>query len=125
MKAGRLFYPVAADKKRKTTKSGVLEEKQEPWTLTDSVTNPSKEATLVQKMENCINKIDKSEFYHTFKDRIQTSVADYFNRVLGSELKMQMVIYGIGSIQLYESVGFYRFINIVKFIFFLFLELSI
>jgi len=97
-----VVLPRRSRQRRKATKSEVLEEKQEPWTPTDSLIDPSKESTLVQKMERCINKIDKSEFYHTFRDQIQTSVADYFNRVLGSEIKMQMVIYGIGSIELYE-----------------------
>lgn len=97
-----VVLPRRSRQRRKATKSRVLEEKKEPWTPSDSLTDPSKEATLVQKMERCINKIDKSEFYHTFRDQIQKSVADYFNRVLGSEIKMQMVIYGIGSIELYE-----------------------
>lgn len=97
-----VVLPRRSRQRRKATKSGVLEEKQEPWTPTDSQTDPSKEATLVQKMERCINRIEGSEFYHTFRDQIQTSVVDYFNRVLGSEIKMQMVIYGIGSIKLYE-----------------------
>lgn len=97
-----VVLPRRSRQRRKATKSGVLEEKQEPWTPTDSQTDPSKEATLVQKMERCINRIERSEFYHTFRDQIQTSVVDYFNRVLGSEIKMQMVIYGIGSIKLYE-----------------------
>ncbi|CAI8600801.1 unnamed protein product [Vicia faba] len=35
-------------------------------------------------------------------DQIETSMLDYFHIVLGSETSMQMVMYGIGSIELYE-----------------------
>ncbi|CAJ1958983.1 unnamed protein product [Sphenostylis stenocarpa] len=97
-----VVLPRRSRQRRKATKSSVLDEKQEPWTPTDSLTDPSKEATLVQKMERCINKIEKSEFYHTFRGQMQTSTAEYFIRILGSEIQMQMVIYGIGSIELYE-----------------------
>ncbi|RDY08197.1 Protein SENSITIVITY TO RED LIGHT REDUCED 1, partial [Mucuna pruriens] len=97
-----VVLPRRGRQRRKATKSGVLEEKQEPWSPTDSQTDPSIEATLLQKMQRCINRIESSEFYRTFRDQIQTSVVDYFNRVLGSEMKMPMIIYGIGSIELYE-----------------------
>ncbi|KAJ7982318.1 Protein SENSITIVITY TO RED LIGHT REDUCED 1 [Quillaja saponaria] len=57
----------------------------------------------MQKMQICISRIEKSRFFHAFLDQIQTPpVMEYFNKVLSSELKMQMVIYGIGSIESYE-----------------------
>ncbi|KAJ1426959.1 Sensitivity To Red Light Reduced-like, SRR1 [Sesbania bispinosa] len=97
-----VVLPRRGQQRRKAIKDGILEEKQEPWTPTDSQTDLSRETTLVQKMERCISRIGSSQFYHTFKDQIQTSVFYYFHRVLGSEMKMQMVMYGIGSIELYE-----------------------
>lgn len=97
-----VVLPRRGRQKRNATKVGILEEKQEPWAPTDSQTDPSRETTLVQKMERCISRIGSSQFYHTFRDQIQTSIFDYFRSVLGAEKMMQMVIYGIGSIELYE-----------------------
>lgn len=89
-------------RQRKTTKVEIFDEKQESWSPDDSLRDPSRETTLMQKMERYISRIGSSQFYHTFRDQIQTSVFDHFRRVLGSETKMQMVIYGIGSIELYD-----------------------
>ncbi|KAL2320093.1 hypothetical protein Fmac_029062 [Flemingia macrophylla] len=97
-----VVLPRHGKQRRKPTKQGVLEEKQEPWTPTDSQTDPSKEARLMQKMKRSIDRIESSEFYHTFRDQIQTSIVYYINMLLGSEINMQMVIYGIGSIEMYE-----------------------
>ncbi|MED6186000.1 sensitivity to red-light reduced protein [Stylosanthes scabra] len=80
----------------------VSEENQEPWSPIDSETDPSRETSIMQKMERCINRIGNSEFYSTIKCQIQSSLFDYLQRVLGSETKMEMVIYGIGSIESYE-----------------------
>ncbi|EEF49571.1 leucine-rich repeat-containing protein, putative [Ricinus communis] len=55
-------------------------------------------------MNICMKKVEKSQFYQTLLKQIQTlEILDSFHRVLGSELKMQMVIYGIGSIESYET----------------------
>ncbi|KAL2337162.1 hypothetical protein Fmac_011608 [Flemingia macrophylla] len=97
-----VVLPRRGKQRRKPTKQGVLEEKQEPWTPTDSQTDPSKEARLMQKMKRSIDRIESSKFYHTFRDQIQTSIVDYINMLLGSEINMQMVIYGIGSIEMYD-----------------------
>ncbi|XP_004514476.1 protein SENSITIVITY TO RED LIGHT REDUCED 1 [Cicer arietinum] len=98
-----VVLPRRGKQRRKVAEVGkILEEKQEPWAPTDSQTDPGKETALMQKMERYINRIGNSQFYHTFRDQIQTSVFDYFRTVLGSDTKMQMVIYGIGSIDLYE-----------------------
>jgi len=97
-----VVLPRLARQKRKAPEVKILEEKQEPWAPTDSQTNPGRETTLMQKMERYIRKIENSQFYQTFRDQIETSVLDYIPKVLGSETTMQMVIYGIGSIELYE-----------------------
>ncbi|KAE9617190.1 hypothetical protein Lal_00034745 [Lupinus albus] len=97
-----VVLPRRGRKGRKATKVEILEEKQEPWAPTDSQIDPSRETKVKGKMERCIDKIRASQFYHTFRDQIETSVFDHIHRVLGSETKMQMVMYGIGSIELYE-----------------------
>ncbi|GAV61157.1 SRR1 domain-containing protein [Cephalotus follicularis] len=58
-------------------------------------------------MEICFEKIKSSQFYQTFLAQIQTpEFFDCFYRVLGSEMKMQIVIYGIGSFESYETPKF-------------------
>lgn len=97
-----VVLPRRERQKRKAPEVKILEEKQEPWAPTDSQTDPGREKTLMQKMERYISKIENSQFYQTFRDQIETSVLDYIPKVLGSETTMQMVIYGIGSIESYE-----------------------
>lgn len=97
-----VVLPRRGRQKRKAPEVKILEEKQEPWAPTDSQTDPGRETALMQKMERHISKIENSQFYQTFRDQVETSVLDYIPKVLGSETTMQMVIYGIGSIELYE-----------------------
>nr|CAN83702.1 hypothetical protein VITISV_009749 [Vitis vinifera] len=62
-----------------------------------------RETKLMQKIQICIEKLENSTFYHVLLDQVQTPhMLEAFFRVLGSELKMQMVVYGIGSIESYE-----------------------
>ncbi|KAL5100548.1 hypothetical protein RYX36_004875 [Vicia faba] len=104
METGQLFYPIVEDKGEKILELKKFpEEKQEPWAPTDSQKDPIRETTLMQKMERYISKIENSQFYQTFRDQIETSILDYFHIVLGSETSMQMVIYGIGNIELYDT----------------------
>jgi hypothetical protein len=79
-------------------------QQQSSWTPTDLEINPIRNSKLMQKMQICMKKMESSPFYHTLLDQIQTpEILCCFHRVLGSELKMQMVIYGIGSIESYDS----------------------
>ncbi|XP_040994422.1 protein SENSITIVITY TO RED LIGHT REDUCED 1-like [Juglans microcarpa x Juglans regia] len=79
-------------------------EQQQSWAPTDLETDPIRTSKLMQKMQICIKKIESSPFYHILLDQIQTTeIVCCLHRVLGSELKMQMVIYGIGSIESYEA----------------------
>ncbi|XP_010246869.1 PREDICTED: protein SENSITIVITY TO RED LIGHT REDUCED 1 [Nelumbo nucifera] len=79
------------------------EQQQKPWVPTDLETDPERESKLMQKMQICIKKLEDSEFYCTFLNQILTpEILTYFSRILGSEIKMQMVVYGIGSIESYE-----------------------
>ncbi|KAF6137389.1 hypothetical protein GIB67_036426 [Kingdonia uniflora] len=76
-------------------------EQQQPWAPTDLEINLEKELDL---MQICITKLEKSIFYHSIVNQIQTSeVLDNFHKVLASESEMQMVIYGIGNIKSYET----------------------
>ncbi|XP_044479428.1 protein SENSITIVITY TO RED LIGHT REDUCED 1-like [Mangifera indica] len=79
------------------------EEQRKPWCPTEIESDPHRVSKLLQRMQNCIKKMESSHFYQNFVNQIQSpDVLSYFYSILGSELKMQMVIYGIGSIELYE-----------------------
>lgn len=98
-----VVVPRRGRQRKKVTKTEIVEEKQGPWAPTDSQIDPGRKDKLMQKLERCLNKIESSHFYHTFRDQIQTSpFSDNIHRVLGSETKMQMVIYGIGSLESYD-----------------------
>ena len=72
---------------------------QQPWAPSDLETDPIRKSKLLHKMQICMKKTESSPFYHTLMDQIQTpEILGHFYRVLDSESKMQMVIYGIGSI---------------------------
>ncbi|KAL5727128.1 sensitivity to red-light reduced protein [Ranunculus cassubicifolius] len=77
---------------------------EEPWVPNDLDIDPERESKLIQKMQACIARLEKSDFYTACLDQIQTpQVLDHISRILSSESKMQMVIYGIGSIDSYET----------------------
>ncbi|OVA01163.1 Sensitivity To Red Light Reduced-like [Macleaya cordata] len=76
---------------------------QAAWTPSDFETDLERESKLMQKIQICITKLENSDFYRTFLNQIQTpQILNYFTSILASEPKMQMVIYGIGSIDSYE-----------------------
>lgn len=77
----------------------VCGQEQKAWVPTDDAWNPDKEVKLMHKMESCIEKVEKSQFFKDFLDQIERpEMTEEFLRVRGSQDKMQMVIYGIGSI---------------------------
>ncbi|KAM7264009.1 hypothetical protein ACFE04_001692 [Oxalis oulophora] len=79
------------------------EEQLQPWVPTDVEIDPDRESKLISRMENCIKRIESSQFYQTFVEQMQSQeVLDSFRAVLGSETNMPMVIYGIGSIDSYD-----------------------
>lgn len=80
------------------------EEQQKPWFPTEIEYDPHRVSKLLQRIEMCIKKMENSEFYRTLVDQMQTpEVLNSFYNVLGSESNMQMVMYGIGSLESYES----------------------
>lgn len=73
------------------------------WKPSDLETDPERESKLMQKMQICTQKLADSEFCHCFLNQMQNpDMLDKFLKVLGTEEKMQMVIYGIGSIESFE-----------------------
>ncbi|XP_059651984.1 protein SENSITIVITY TO RED LIGHT REDUCED 1 [Cornus florida] len=78
-------------------------EQQQPWVPPDVMSDPDREAKLMKKMQSYMKRVESSPFYCTFINQIQTpQILDSIFRVMGSEPNMQMVIYGIGSIESYE-----------------------
>lgn len=75
------------------------------WSPVDVNTSPEQEAYLMQQMETAIEKLEKSEFLRVFMDQLQSIQAsgDHFSLLVGSEEKLKVVIYGIGSIESFEQ----------------------
>lgn len=100
-----VVLPRRGKKKRNVSKIIASEVcKQEAWVPTDDEWKPRKEVKLMHKMQSYIEKVEKSQFYQDFLDQIEApEMMEEFLRVQGSQDKMQMVIYGIGSIESFES----------------------
>ncbi|KAL2234852.1 protein SENSITIVITY TO RED LIGHT REDUCED 1-like isoform X2 [Sesamum indicum] len=76
---------------------------KQPWAPIDVETDTKRESKLMQKMQNYIQKLENTDFCLTFFDQMQSpEMTSRFLKALGSEEKMQMVIYGIGSIESFE-----------------------
>ncbi|KAH0896342.1 hypothetical protein HID58_045910, partial [Brassica napus] len=71
------------------------EEEEKPWKSDDLEIDPQRQARVKQKMENSIKKVESSKFYTTFLEQLKCA-----------ETQLQMVMYGIGSIESYESPRF-------------------
>lgn len=80
------------------------QQQQLPWAPTDFEINFVRESKLMQKIQITLKKLEISQFFLTLLDQIETpEMMSCFHRVLSSEVKMKMVIYGIGSVESYES----------------------
>ncbi|TQD98788.1 hypothetical protein C1H46_015603 [Malus baccata] len=96
-------------KRRNPPRTQTLAQKQQqqqhqPWAPTDSEINFARESKLMQKMQICMKKLEMSRFFLTLLDQIRTpELTNCFLKVLSSESKMNMVIYGIGSLETYDS----------------------
>ncbi|KAK4754479.1 hypothetical protein SAY87_002583 [Trapa incisa] len=78
-------------------------EERESWTPIDSENDPEGVLKLTCKVELLMKKMESSLFYHALMKQIEDpEVFGCFIRVLGSSSQMQMVVYGIGSIESYE-----------------------
>nr|XP_043612603.1 protein SENSITIVITY TO RED LIGHT REDUCED 1-like [Erigeron canadensis] len=99
-----VVLPRRNNQKRKFPKLKPAIQQQTHWTPADLETTPERELQLIQKMQNSIEKLENSRFFSVFLDQIQTSEAsNHFDNLTGSEHKLKMVIYGIGSIESFES----------------------
>ncbi|KAL7594448.1 protein SENSITIVITY TO RED LIGHT REDUCED 1 [Lactuca sativa] len=80
------------------------EQQQTQWAPTDIETTLEKELHLMNKMKISIEKLEKSQFFNAFLDQIHTPEASqHFLKLTQSQSKVKMVIYGIGSIESFES----------------------
>ncbi|CAI9096922.1 OLC1v1033185C1 [Oldenlandia corymbosa var. corymbosa] len=78
-------------------------EPAKPWAPENSENDPERELKLMGKMHTYVESLQSSQFYQAFMDQIQRSeMSDLIGKVLVSEEKMSMVVYGIGSIESYE-----------------------
>ncbi|KAG2299775.1 hypothetical protein Bca4012_011392 [Brassica carinata] len=83
------------------------EEEEKPWKSDDLEVDIQRQSRLKKKMETSIKKIESSKFYITLLEQLKSPVvSDQFRLVLGTETQLQMVMYGIGSIESYESPRF-------------------
>lgn len=81
-----------------------LPEVREAWTPADANVDTERVSKLLQMLETCIKRMENSQFYQCFVEQIENSETfNCFHRVLGSESEMQVVVYGIGSIDSYET----------------------
>lgn len=77
---------------------------QGEWTPSDvDIIDPERESKLLHKMQACMKGLESSDFCKSFLDQIESKLVDSFVRVMGSDSKMDMIIYGIGSIEAYEN----------------------
>ncbi|XP_010443717.1 PREDICTED: protein SENSITIVITY TO RED LIGHT REDUCED 1-like [Camelina sativa] len=83
------------------------DEQQQPWESDDLEVDPQRQARLKQKMDISMHKVESSKFYTAFLEQLKSpEVSDQFRLVLGNKTQLQIVMYGIGSIESYESPRF-------------------
>ncbi|KAI9119253.1 hypothetical protein K1719_009928 [Acacia pycnantha] len=87
-----------------TMKTLVDDAPARPWAPKYPDIDPIEERIVMKKMRRHISKLDSVQFYRNFRDQLRTPpISEYLQEVLGSESKMEMVIYGIGKIELHED----------------------
>ncbi|XP_021750540.1 protein SENSITIVITY TO RED LIGHT REDUCED 1-like [Chenopodium quinoa] len=80
------------------------EVKEQSFAPPDLEINQERESKLMQKIESSLKKLESSKFFDLFLSQIEDpEVFNCFSRVLGSEPNMNMVVYGIGSIESFEA----------------------
>lgn len=100
-----MVLPRHGKQRRNFPKVKCAEQQQEGkhWVPANLETDPERELKLMNKMQITIEKLEKSDFFRVFLEQIQAPENwERFLKVLGSEQKMQMVLYGIGSIESFE-----------------------
>ncbi|KAH0469207.1 hypothetical protein IEQ34_002439 [Dendrobium chrysotoxum] len=73
------------------------------WTPTDSSSDPERESKLLRQMQSAIRQLDNSQFVSRFLSRLRDpKIQEGFNKLLASCSQIQIVAYGIGSIESYN-----------------------
>ncbi|CAL1407344.1 unnamed protein product [Linum trigynum] len=93
---------------KKLAKIGSLGEKEGivSWSPTDTESSEDMQSKLKNKMVGCMKRVESSLFCQNFLEHMQTQqVMDCFRKVLegAEQKKMQMVVYGIGSIESHDT----------------------
>ncbi|KAG0496015.1 hypothetical protein HPP92_000706 [Vanilla planifolia] len=74
-----------------------------PWTPTDSSADPERESKLLRRMQSSIRRLEKSRFFRRFLCRMRSPlIQECLDKLLVSCSRIQIVAYGIGSIESYE-----------------------
>ncbi|GMH15702.1 hypothetical protein Nepgr_017543 [Nepenthes gracilis] len=99
-----VVLPRHAKRHRARPKLLFPKQKNQSWAPNDLQIDVGRESKLMQKIQICMKQLESSRFFELFLAQIHDhTVLDHFVRVLHSEPKMEMVIYGIGSIECFES----------------------
>ncbi|PKU63025.1 protein SENSITIVITY TO RED LIGHT REDUCED 1 [Dendrobium catenatum] len=73
------------------------------WTPTDSSSDPPRESKLLRQMQSAIRQLETSQFVSRFLSRLRDpKIQEGFNKLLASGSPIQIVAYGIGSIESYK-----------------------
>lgn len=90
-------------RRAKPIRTAKMPEAKESWAPTDSEGDPERVLKLTRKVEISMKKVENSLFFQTFMKQIEDpEIFGCFHRVLRSDSEMQIVAYGIGSIESYE-----------------------
>ncbi|XP_020585404.1 LOW QUALITY PROTEIN: protein SENSITIVITY TO RED LIGHT REDUCED 1 [Phalaenopsis equestris] len=74
------------------------------WIPTDSSTDSERESKLLARMESAIRELGSSRFVHRFLSRYRDpQIQKELNKLLTPCLQIQIVAYGIGSIESYKT----------------------
>ncbi|CAN1157450.1 Protein SENSITIVITY TO RED LIGHT REDUCED 1 [Linum perenne] len=99
-----IVLPRSNRRSKRIPKLEPLEEQGRSWAPADNESDEDRQSKLMQKMAACMKRVENSAFGQKFMEQMQSQeIQDRFHKVLGSEQKMQMVIYGIGSIESHET----------------------
>ncbi|ONK62349.1 uncharacterized protein A4U43_C07F2970 [Asparagus officinalis] len=75
-----------------------------PWTPLDSQPNPILQSKLLSKLQSSLSKLKSSQFYNQFLSQLQCpQIQSGLNKLLSFNPQFDLIIYGIGSIDSYET----------------------
>lgn len=75
-----------------------------PWSPLDSQINPNLQSKLLYKIQSSLNKLKSSQFHSQFLAQLQSpQVQSGLDKILSFHPQFHLVIYGIGSIDSFET----------------------